>query len=79
MLFFLVRRAIAALVLVFVVTSGAVLLAGLSPGDFASQIGRRAEDIAQDRPRLGLDLPASQQYLRWLRRAVTVDLGESFQ
>ena len=79
MLFFLVRRAIAALVLVFVVTSGAVLLAGLSPGDFASQIGRRAEDIAQDRHRLGLDLPASQQYMRWLRRAVTFDFGESFQ
>ena len=79
MLFFLVRRAIAALVLVFVVTSGAVLLAGLSPGDFASQIGRRAEDIAQDRHRLGPDLPASQQYMRWLRRAVTFDFGESFQ
>jgi peptide/nickel transport system permease protein len=79
MLFFLARRAIAALVLVFVVTSGAVLLAGLSPGDFASQIGRRAEDIARDRHRLGLDLPASQQYARWLRRAVTFDFGESFQ
>jgi len=79
MLFFLVRRAIAALVLVFVVTSGAVLLAGLSPGDFASQIGRRAEDIARDRHRLGLDLPVQQQYTRWLRRAVTFDFGESFQ
>jgi len=79
MLFFLVRRVIAALVLVFVVTSGAVLLAGLSPGDFASQIGRRAEDIARDRHRLGLDLPVQQQYTRWLRRAVTFDFGESFQ
>jgi peptide/nickel transport system permease protein len=79
MLFFLVRRAIAALVLVFVVTSGAVLLAGLSPGDYATVLGRTAEQIAADRHRLGLDLSVEQQYARWLRRAVTFDFGESFQ
>jgi peptide/nickel transport system permease protein len=66
MLAFLVRRAAAALVLVFAVTSGALLLAQLAPGDFASrQLGRTPEELAADR--------------RWLKRSLTLDLGESFQ
>jgi peptide/nickel transport system permease protein len=79
MLLFLVRRAIAALVLVFAVTSGALLLAQLAPGDYSGQFATSREQIAQERHRLGLDLPAGQQYTRWLRRLVTLDLGESFQ
>ena len=79
MLLFLFRRAIAALVLVFIVTSGAVLLAGVSPGDYATVPGRTAAQIAAERHRLALDLPAGQQYLRWLQRALTFDFGESFQ
>jgi peptide/nickel transport system permease protein len=79
MLIFLVRRAIAALVLVFIVTSGAVLLAGLSPGDYSAVLGRTREQIAEERHRLGLDLPVSQQYAHWARRALTFDFGESFQ
>jgi peptide/nickel transport system permease protein len=79
MVLFLVRRAIAALVLVFAVTSAALLLAQFAPGDYASMFGRTPEQIASERHRLGLDLPPVQQYARWLRRSLTLDLGESFQ
>ena len=76
---FFVRRAAAAVVLVFLVASGSVLLAQLAPGDYASQFGRPAEQIAADRHRLGLDRPVLAQYATWLGRAVSLDLGESFQ
>lgn len=80
MLAFLLRRAVAALVLVFAVTSAALLLAQLAPGDFASrEIGRTPEEMAAERHRLGLDLPVAEQYRRWLKRSLTLDLGESFQ
>ena len=76
---FLLRRALAALLLVFAVTSGALLLAQLAPGDYAAQIGRTPEEIAAERHRLGLDRPFVQRYAQWLRRSLTLDLGESFQ
>jgi ABC-type dipeptide/oligopeptide/nickel transport system permease component len=76
---FLLRRALAALLLVFAVTSGALLLAHLAPGDYASQFGLSREQIAAERHRLGLDLPLGAQYAGWLRRSLTLDLGESFQ
>jgi ABC-type dipeptide/oligopeptide/nickel transport system permease component len=76
---FLARRVLAALALVFVVTSGALLLAQLAPGDYASQFGRDQAQIAAERHRLGLDLPMARQYARWLKRSLTLDLGESFQ
>jgi peptide/nickel transport system permease protein len=79
MTLFLLRRAIAALLLVFVVTSGALLLAQFAPGDYASsQLGRSPEQMAADRHRLGLDRPMAEQYSRWLKRTLTLDLGESF-
>ena len=76
---FLLKRAFAALVLVFATTSGALLLAQLAPGDYASDIGRSAEEIAAERRRLGLDRPVAEQYTRWLRRTLAFDLGESFK
>ncbi|HET7698101.1 MAG TPA: ABC transporter permease [Vicinamibacterales bacterium] len=76
---FLLRRGAAALILVFAVTSGALLLAQLAPGDFASQIGRTPAEIAAERARLGLDRPFLERYAEWLRRSATLDLGESFQ
>jgi peptide/nickel transport system permease protein len=75
---FLLRRGLAAVVLVFAVTSGALLLAQLAPGDYAAQIGRTPEEIAAERARLGLDRPFLEQYAGWLRRSLTLDLGESF-
>jgi peptide/nickel transport system permease protein len=76
---FLLRRGLAAIVLVFAVTSGALLLAQLAPGDFASTIGTDRERIAAERHRLGLDRPVLEQYTGWLKRSLTLDLGESFQ
>jgi peptide/nickel transport system permease protein len=76
---FLLRRGLAALILVFAVTSGALLLAQLAPGDYASQMGRTPEEIAAERARLGLDRPFLAQYAQWLRRTLTFDLGDSFQ
>jgi peptide/nickel transport system permease protein len=76
---FLLRRAFAALILVFAVTSGALLLAQLAPGDYAGEIGRSPAEIAAERARLGLDRPFVEQYTLWLRRSLTLDLGESFQ
>src|SRR5258708_19792698 len=76
---FLLRRALAAVLLVFAVTSGALLLAQLAPGDYTSEIGRSREQMAAERHRLGLDRPFLAQYTDWLRRGLTLDLGDSFQ
>jgi peptide/nickel transport system permease protein len=76
---YLISRAIAAVALVFIVSSVALLLAQLAPGDFASQFGTDPAAIAAERHRLGLDKPFVDQYTGWLRRSVTLDLGESFQ
>jgi len=76
---YLLRRSVAALILVFAVTSGALLLAQLAPGDYASQFGLTRDEIAAERHRLGLDRPMAEQYAGWLQRALTLDFGESFQ
>lgn len=76
---FLVRRGLAAIVLVFLVSSGALLLAQLAPGDFASNIGTDRARMAAERHRLGLDRPLIEQYGHWLTRSLTLDLGDSFQ
>lgn len=75
---FLLRRSFAALLLVFAVTSGALLLAQLAPGDYASQFGLSREQRDAERHRLGLDRPFAEQYTDWLKRTLTLDLGESF-
>src|SRR5678815_4595861 len=76
---FLLRRGLAALLLVFAVTSGALLLAQLAPGDYAGDFGLSREQIAAERHRLGLDRPFAAQYTGWLTRTLTLDFGESFQ
>jgi peptide/nickel transport system permease protein len=76
---FLLRRALAAVVLVFAVASGAQLLAELAPGDYAGQFAMSREQIAIQRHALGLDRPVAEQYVHWLRRMLTLDLGQSFQ
>ena len=79
MFLFLLRRVLAAVVLVFAVASLAQLLAELAPGDYAGQFGLSPEQIAVQRHDLGLDLPVGEQYVRWLRRTLALDLGQSFQ
>src|SRR3954463_665148 len=76
---FLLRRALGAVALVFVVASSSLLLAQIAPGDYAAQLGEDPAVRAAERARLGLDRPVAEQYATWLRRTVTLDLGESFQ
>lgn len=80
MLRYLTRRVIAAVVLVAVVSSGALLLTRLAPGDFASELfgsGASAQSIARERARYGLDRPVAAQYVDWLARAARFDFGVS--
>ena len=77
LLTFLLRRAVAAFVLVFVVSSAALLLARLAPGDHLSGFHIDSDVAARERERLGLDQPLHLQYVRWVRGLATLDLGES--
>ena len=79
MFLFLARRLLGAMLLVFAVASGALLLAQLAPGDYASQFGHSPEEIAAERHRLGLDRPLVERYTGWLERTLTLDFGQSFQ
>jgi len=79
-LHYLARRLVAAAVLVAVVSSGALLLTRLAPGDFASELfgaGSSAEQVARARARYGLDQPLGRQYVSWMSRAVRLDFGDS--
>lgn len=76
---FLIRRLAAAIALVFIVSSGSLLLAQLAPGDYDVQLGGDPAVLAAERARLGLERPFAEQYATWLRRTLTLDLGDSFQ
>jgi ABC-type dipeptide/oligopeptide/nickel transport system permease component len=75
---FLLRRALFALLLVFVVSSGALLLTRLA-GEAADERGFAvtAAERAAARARLGLDRPLATQYADWLAHAVRLDFGNS--
>lgn len=77
---YVARRALYAALLVFLVSSGAMLLARLAPGDFAAGLaaeGASPAEVARERARLGLDQPIAAQYGAWLWRAAHLDLGRS--
>lgn len=76
---YVVRRVVAAAVLVAVVSSGALLLTLLAPGDFASELfgGATIDAIAAERARYGLDRPVATQFVDWLGRAARFDFGVS--
>ena len=76
---YLLRRLGFALLLVFVVSSAALLLTRLAPGDFTSQLGFDVDPAVRERLRieLGLDRPLAVQYLSWLRGVVQFDFGRS--
>jgi len=79
---FLLRRLAFALLLVVLVSSGALLLAHLAPGDYTAALQRpgvSAAALARERTRLGLDQPFGQQYLAWVRGVARLDLGTSFR
>ena len=74
---FLFWRTVRALVLVFVVSSAALLLVHLAPGDAFTGI-RDQVNARSERSRLGFDRPFLEQvYRRWLSRSARLDFGES--
>lgn len=80
MLQFLARRLIVALLVAATVMTLAFMLTRLS-GDLAISIagpGATQEDIEIVRKAYGLDRPVTAQFLDWVARAVTGDLGDSF-
>ena len=77
---YILRRIIATLPVMAVVAVVVFLLIHLSPGDPAALIAgdlATEDDIRQLREKLGLDLPMWQQFLVWLGRLATGDLGTS--
>jgi peptide/nickel transport system permease protein len=77
---YLARRLIFAFLLVFVVSSAALLLTRAAPGDLTAQIALTAtpEEIARTRARFGLDRSVAAQWADWMVRAARFDFGESF-
>jgi peptide/nickel transport system permease protein len=76
------RRAAFGAALVLVVSSSALVLARLAPGDFATELvgeGASGEAKARERARLGLDRSLPATYVAWLRGAATLDFGTSFK
>ena len=66
--------------LVLVVSSAALLLARLAPGDVTAQLGpfASASEIAATRARFDLDRSPAGQLTVWVSRAAQFDFGESF-
>jgi peptide/nickel transport system permease protein len=77
---FLLRRLLFAVLLVFVVSSGAILLTRLAPGDLTAELALSAtpEEIARTRARFGLDRSVAAQWMLWFSHAVRFDFGDSF-
>jgi len=79
---YVVRRLIFAALLVFLVSSAALVLTRLAPGDYAMLtlgVDARPEVLEQARARYGLNRPIAEQYGDWLVHALRFDFGESMQ
>ena len=77
---FLARRLFAAIVFVLLVSSSALVLTRLVPGDATSDLaftpgGQAAQ--ARERARLGLDRPIGLQLGAWLGGVARFDLGQA--
>lgn len=72
------RRLAFALLLIFLVSSAALLLARVAPGRPDENIGLTPQQRAQIRAELDLDSPLHVFYGHWMRRLVRFDLGTSF-
>jgi len=77
---FLARRLVFALLLVLVVSSSALWLTRLAPGDLTTQLvlDVSADEIARTRARFELDRGVFEQWTIWLSRAARFEFGESF-
>ena len=80
MLRFLVRRLLFAIFLVVAVSSGALFLTRLAPGDVTAQLGPFASpaEISSTRARFDLDRGPVSQWALWVARASRFDFGNSF-
>ena len=76
---YLLKRLCFALLLVFIVSSAALLLTRIAPGDYAAMQGvdLTAEQRESLRASLGLDRSFARQYASWLGGAVHLDFGRS--
>jgi peptide/nickel transport system permease protein len=80
MLIYLLRRAGSALLLVLLVSSLALLIVQLAPGDYAADlfgIGPDPALVAAARTTYGLDRPILEQYADWLGHTLRLDFGSS--
>jgi peptide/nickel transport system permease protein len=77
---FLIRRFVFAIFLVFAVSSTALLLTRLAPGDVTAQLGAFANprEVAATRARFDLDRGPAAQWALWMSRALRFDFGDSF-
>jgi peptide/nickel transport system permease protein len=77
---FLLRRLLFAVLLVIAVSSGALLLTRLAPGDVTANLGAFAppDEIARTRARFDLDRSPVAQWGGWALRASRFDFGDSF-
>jgi peptide/nickel transport system permease protein len=80
MLRFLARRLAFAVVLVIAVSSAALLLTRMAPGDVTAQLGPFAnpEEVARTRARFSLDRSPLEQWASWLARSARLDFGDSY-
>jgi peptide/nickel transport system permease protein len=79
---YLVRRLLLTIPVLLGVATLVFSLIHLVPGDPAQAMlgdGASAQDIAELRKSLGLDAPLFDQYVTFLSRAITGDLGRSFR
>jgi peptide/nickel transport system permease protein len=74
---FLLRRALFALLLVFVVSSSAFILTRLTAGDAVEDVTSDPAARARVRAQLGLDRPLAEQYVDWLGDVARLDFGSS--
>ncbi len=82
MIRYVVRRVLLAIPVLIGVASLVFSLIHLVPGDPAQAMlgdGASPNDVAELRATLGLDQPLTTQYVTFMRRAVTGDLGVSFR
>ena len=75
---YLLRRALFALTLTVIVSSSALLLTLVTPGDFGTDnVFEDPAIMAARRAQLGLDRPIAVQYFDWIGRAARFDFGPS--
>jgi peptide/nickel transport system permease protein len=82
MLAFLIRRVLATIPVVLLISLLVFLLIHAAPGDPADLLlseEASPEDIAEARRRWGLDQPIYMQYLKFLANTLSGDLGTSFR